>query len=121
VNCFYWMILCFILLDNRRYQHECRSVRRCNERLVVRYTTCSMYGRRELVGDVYFGSAVFGATYCDPLNELFDQFAPIMPRLVCVHFECLQGAAQGREPRGRAVMSCPWRPTARSTGATSAA
>ena len=38
------------------------------ERLVIRYTTCRLYGRRELVGDVYFGSAVFGATYCDLLN-----------------------------------------------------
>ena len=27
------------------------------ERLVIRYTGCSLYGRREFVGDVYFGSA----------------------------------------------------------------
>src|SRR5918994_618074 len=36
VNCSYWTILCFILLDNRRYQRERRSVMRCNERLAVR-------------------------------------------------------------------------------------
>ena len=61
---------------------------------MVRYTTCRLYGRRELVGDVYFGSAVFCATYCDPLDEVFDQFAPIMPRLVCVLFECLSRRAR---------------------------
>src|SRR5919112_2412872 len=76
------------------------------ESLVVRYPTCRLYGRRELVGDVYFGQAVFGATYCDLLNELFDQFAPSMPRLVCVLFECLQAAAQGPEPRGRVLCRC---------------
>jgi hypothetical protein len=36
VNCSYWTILCFTLLDNRRYQRERRSVMRCNERLAVR-------------------------------------------------------------------------------------
>src|SRR5829696_66370 len=36
VNCSYWTILCFILLDNRRYQRERRSVMQCNERLAVR-------------------------------------------------------------------------------------
>src|SRR5829696_912951 len=35
VNCSYWTNLCFTLLDNRRYQRERRSVRRCNERLAV--------------------------------------------------------------------------------------
>ena len=35
VNCSYWTILCFTLLDNRRYQRERRSVMRCNERLDV--------------------------------------------------------------------------------------
>jgi hypothetical protein len=33
VNCSYWTILCFTLLDNRRYQRERRSVMWCNERL----------------------------------------------------------------------------------------
>src|SRR5215211_3559050 len=79
------------------------SLRPGSRTSLVRYTTCRLYRRRELVGDVYFGSAVFGATYCDLLNELFDQFAPSMPRLVCVLFECLQAAAQGREPRGRVL------------------
>jgi len=31
VNCCYWTILCFILLDNCCYQRERRSVRRCNK------------------------------------------------------------------------------------------
>jgi hypothetical protein len=35
VNCSYWTILCFTLLDNRCYQLERRSVRRCNERLLI--------------------------------------------------------------------------------------
>jgi hypothetical protein len=35
VNCSYWTILCFTLLDNRRYQRERRSVMRCNERLLI--------------------------------------------------------------------------------------
>jgi hypothetical protein len=35
VNCSSWTILCFILFDNRRYQRERRSVRRCNERLLI--------------------------------------------------------------------------------------
>src|SRR5215204_3315153 len=35
VNCSYWTILCFTLLDNRRYQRERRCVMRCNERLAV--------------------------------------------------------------------------------------
>src|SRR5215207_11227030 len=35
VNCSYWTILCFTLLNNRRYQRERRSVRRCNGRLAV--------------------------------------------------------------------------------------
>jgi hypothetical protein len=35
VNCSYLTILCFILLDNRRYQRERRSVMQCNERLAV--------------------------------------------------------------------------------------
>jgi hypothetical protein len=34
VNCSYWTILCFTLLDNRRCQRERRSVTRCNERLL---------------------------------------------------------------------------------------
>jgi hypothetical protein len=36
VNCSYRTILCFTLLDNRRYQRERRSVMRCNERLTFR-------------------------------------------------------------------------------------
>src|SRR5215211_4816523 len=35
VNCSYWTILCFTLLDNRRYQRERRSVMRCNKRLLI--------------------------------------------------------------------------------------
>ena len=38
VNCSYWTILCFTLLDNRRYQRERRSVMWCNESLAVRAT-----------------------------------------------------------------------------------
>jgi hypothetical protein len=33
VNCSYWTILCFTLLDNRRYQRERRTVTQCNEGL----------------------------------------------------------------------------------------
>ena len=35
VNCSYWTILCFTLLDNRRNQRERRCVMRCNEPLAV--------------------------------------------------------------------------------------
>src|SRR5215204_5782158 len=35
VNCSYWTILCFTLLDNRRYQRERRCVMRCNGRLLI--------------------------------------------------------------------------------------
>jgi hypothetical protein len=46
-------VLCFILLDNRRYQRERRSVMRCNERLVV----CIVVFERihEGTGDVFAG------------------------------------------------------------------
>jgi hypothetical protein len=35
VNCSYWTILCFTLLNNRRNQRERRSVRQCNGRLLI--------------------------------------------------------------------------------------
>src|SRR5215217_1273607 len=35
VNCSYRTIICFILLDNRSYQRERRSVMRCNEGLLI--------------------------------------------------------------------------------------
>ena len=35
MNCSYWTILCFTLLNNRRYQRERRYVMRCNERLLI--------------------------------------------------------------------------------------
>jgi hypothetical protein len=63
------------------------------ERLVVRYTGCSLSGRHKLVSDVYFGSAVFGAANGDPLDELFDQFASTVPSLLCVPLKRVQVAA----------------------------
>src|SRR5918997_6220560 len=57
------------------------------KRLVVCYTVCSLYGRCELVGDVYFGPAIFGTAHGDPLDELFDQFTTTMPCLLGVLFE----------------------------------
>src|SRR5215217_3062889 len=53
VNCSYWTILCFTLLDNRRYQRERRSVTRCNERLVVCIFVFERLG--EGTGDVFAG------------------------------------------------------------------
>jgi hypothetical protein len=35
MNCYYWTILYFTLLDNGRYQRERQSVMRCNERLLI--------------------------------------------------------------------------------------
>src|SRR5919112_6419588 len=35
VKCSYWIILCFILLDNCRYQRERWCVNRCNERPLI--------------------------------------------------------------------------------------
>jgi hypothetical protein len=53
VNCSYWTILCFTLLDNRRYQRERRSVMRCNERLVVCVLVFERIG--EGTGNVFAG------------------------------------------------------------------
>src|SRR5215217_5690408 len=53
VNCSYWTIVCFTLLDNCRYQRERRSVMRCNERLVVRVLVFERIG--EGTGDVFAG------------------------------------------------------------------
>src|SRR5215204_389389 len=53
VNCSYWTILCFTLLDNRRYQHERRSVMRCNERLVVCVFIFERFG--EGTSDIFAG------------------------------------------------------------------
>ena len=36
VNCSYWTILYFTLLNNRRYQRERRSAMQCYERLTLR-------------------------------------------------------------------------------------
>src|SRR5215207_8268625 len=53
VNCSYWTILCFTLLNNRRYQRERRSVMRCNARLVVCVFIFERIG--EGTGDVFSG------------------------------------------------------------------
>src|SRR5215218_4958108 len=67
VNCSYWTILCFTLLDNRRYQRERRSVMRCNGRLVVRVLVFERGD--EGTGDVFAGDLtpppeLLGRLYC---------------------------------------------------------
>src|SRR5687768_14106399 len=59
------------------------------ERLVVRYTACSLNGRRELVGDVHFGPAILSAAYGDPVHKLFYKPSSAMPRFLRVLFERL--------------------------------
>src|SRR5215212_4052123 len=61
VNCSYWTILCFTLLNNRRYQRERRSVTRCNECLVVSVLVFERIG--ESTGNVFAGDLT-------PLPEL---------------------------------------------------
>ena len=61
MNCSYWTILCFTLLNNRRYQRERRSVTRCNECLVVSVLVFERIG--ESTGNVFAGDLT-------PLPEL---------------------------------------------------
>ena len=53
VNCSYWMILCFTLLNDRRNQRERWSVMRRNERLVVCVLVFERIG--EGAGNVFAG------------------------------------------------------------------
>src|SRR5215211_6095555 len=88
VNCSYWTILCFTLLNNRRYQRERWSVMRCNERLVVCVLVFERIG--EGTGDIFAGDLT---PPTDLLGRLYGACSLILSQAAGTYYGVVEATA----------------------------